>query len=39
VGDALDRAVGGERPVLVLAAEELHLDLLAAVLVRVVLHG
>ena len=39
VRDAGDGAVGGERPLLVLAAEELDLDLLARVLVRVVLHG
>jgi hypothetical protein len=38
VRDALDSAVGGQRAVLVLAPEELDLDLLALVLVRVVLH-
>jgi hypothetical protein len=37
VRNALDSAVGGQRPVLVLAPEELDLDLLALVLVRVVL--
>ena len=39
MGDVLDRAVRGERPVLVLAAEERDLHPLALVLVRVVLHG
>jgi hypothetical protein len=38
VRHALDRAVGGQGPVLVLAAEELDVHLLAPVLVRVVLH-
>jgi hypothetical protein len=38
VRDALDGAVGRERAFLVLAAEELDLDLLPLVLVRVVLH-
>ena len=37
VGDVLDVAVRGEDAVLVLAAEERDLDLLALVLVRVVL--
>jgi hypothetical protein len=36
--NALDSAVRGEGAVLVLAPEELHFDLLALVLVRVVLH-
>jgi hypothetical protein len=39
VGDVVDVAVGGEDAVLVLAAEERDLDLLALVLVRVVLDG
>jgi hypothetical protein len=39
VGHVLDRAVGGERALLVLPAEEGDLDLLALVLVRVVLDG
>ena len=38
VGDVLDRAVRGEHALLILAAEERDLDLLALVLVRVVLH-
>ena len=38
VGDVLERAVRREDTFLVLAAEESHLDLLALVLVRVVLH-
>ena len=38
VGNVLDRAVRGEHSLLVLAAEERDLDLLALVLVRVVLH-
>jgi hypothetical protein len=38
VRHALDSAVRGERSVLVLAAEELDLDLLPLVLVRVVIH-
>jgi hypothetical protein len=38
VRDALDPAVRGQSSVLVLAAEELHLDLLSLVLVGVVLH-
>jgi hypothetical protein len=37
VGDVLHVAVRGERPLLVLAAEERELDLLTLVLVRVVL--
>ena len=37
VGDVLDRAVRGEDALLVLAAEQRELDLLALVLVRVVL--
>jgi hypothetical protein len=39
VGDVLDRTVGGQDTLLVLPAEERHLDLLALVLVRVVVHG
>jgi hypothetical protein len=39
VRDVLDRAVGGQRPLLVLAAEQRELDLLALVLVGVVLHA
>src|SRR3954451_15272349 len=39
VRDVLEVAVGGQHPVLVLAAEEGDLNLLALVLVRVVLHG
>ena len=39
VRDVLDRAVGGQGPLLVFAAEQRELDLLALVLVRVVLHG
>src|SRR5918992_2095135 len=38
VGDVLDRAVRRQRALLILAAEECDLDLLALVLVRVVLH-
>jgi hypothetical protein len=39
VRDPFDPAVGGKRPVLILAAEELDFDLLSLVLVGVVLHG
>ena len=38
VGDFVDGAVGGQDPLVVIAAEERDLDLLALVLARVVVH-
>jgi len=39
VRDVLDEAVGGQHPVLIIAAEEGDFDLLTLVLVGVVLHS
>jgi hypothetical protein len=39
VSDLVDGAVGGQDAFVVVAAEQRHLDLLALVLARVVLHG
>ena len=39
VGDLVDGAVGGQDPLVVVAAEQCDLDLLALVLARVVLDG